>query len=346
MVLFGYNLAKAQTPRFEIERLVLNGKSLIINHKNPSIEIKLPQNQLLIEATKLSDSCVYLYRFQNEAWTSSPYPAVNFHNLDGGTFYFEIKAINSYYETKPLTLVINVDVPFWQKSWFWISVMVYALFLAGIIAYFFSLYNLRQKLKVESIRNRIAADLHDEVGSNLNAIAIFVELLRKKAPTELGDILDKIRKNSTESVQLMQDTVWAIQSKNDSFQVLIDKIKSNSALVLSAKNISLSFDNQAYNSKISLSMGQRKNIYLIVKEAINNIVKHSNATKVSIILNVMNEKLNIMIADNGQGFEPSQIFEGNGLYNFESRAKAEEIQLQIDSKIGAGTTITLGITLA
>ncbi len=346
VVLLGSGAAVGQLPRFAIERVVLNGKSLTIDKKNTNIEIKSKQNQLLIEATKLPDSSVYLYRFGNDGdhWTASPYPTVNYHNLDGGTYYFEIKARSPHYETKPSTLVINVDVPFWQKSWFWLSVVVYVMFLGGIIAYFFSLYNLRQKLKVQQIRNQIAADLHDEVGSNLNSIAIFVELLRKKAPAELNDILDKIKNNSTESVQLMQDTVWAIQSKNDGFQTLVDKIKSNAATMLSGKNISLSFDNQIDSSKINLTMGQRKNVYLIVKEALNNIVKHSNATKVSVELRMMNDKLNILIADNGRGFDTSDIFEGNGLNNYKLRSREEDdIDVMVQSEEGKGTVVSVVI---
>ncbi len=252
-----------------------------------------------------------------------------------------VLAVSNGQNTCKIRLAISQTII--QKWWFWLSVAVYVVFLVGILAYFFSLYTLRQKLKVQQIRNQIAADLHDEVGSNLNSIAIFVELLRKKAPAELSDILDKIKNNSTESVQLMQDTIWAIQSKNDGFQTLLDKMKNNAATMLSIKNISLSFDNQIDSSNISLTMGQRKNVYLIFKEALNNIVKHSNALKVSVKCRMENEKLVLTIADNGRGFDTSEVFEGNGLYNFESRAQAEEMQLRIDSTIGTGTTITLVI---
>jgi signal transduction histidine kinase len=196
---------------------------------------------------------------------------------------------------------------------------------------------------LQDVRNRIAADLHDEVGSNLNSIAIFVELLRKKSPKDLLPILDKITSNSKESVQLMQDTIWAIQAKNDDFQKFIDKMRGFATEVLAAKNVSLTFDNQLINPKFQLSMEERKNAYLIFKEAVNNIIKHSAATKAMVKIWSDDNQILIQIEDNGVGFDTNMIFEGNGLQNFETRAEDSEMQVKIESKIGEGTVITIVI---
>ena len=271
-------------------------------------------------------------------------PIVQCPTLDGGKYSLEISA--KEVNNKVLfSLPINVSQVFWQEWWFLPSMVFYVLTLIGIGAYFFSIYNLRQKIKVEEIRNRIAADLHDEVGSNLNSIAIFVELLRKKSPQELNPILDRITSNSKESVQLMQDTIWAIQAKNDDFQKFMLKMKGFATQILGAKNISLTFDNQIISNKNLFTMEQRKNAYLIFKESINNIVKHAQASKTNVKIWSERNQVFLLIEDNGIGFDTNENFEGNGLQNFEQRAEESDMKIKINSEIGKGTSILLSITI-
>ncbi|MDZ7897410.1 MAG: histidine kinase [Arcicella sp.] len=271
-------------------------------------------------------------------------PTLQIPPLDGDEYRIEITT-NPVTNKAAISFPVIVKRSFWQELWFLIAVIAYVLFLIGIGVYFFTLYNLRQKLKLQDVRNRIAADLHDEVGSNLNSIAIFVELLRRKSPPELLPILEKITSNSVESVQLMQDTIWAIQSKNDDFSKFTDRMRGFATEVLAAKGISLDFDNQIVSNKNSLSMDARKNAYLIYKEAINNIVKHSKASKAEVRISEENNQILIEISDNGIGFNPNQATEGNGLHNFEQRAEDHEMQLNIDSMQGKGTKVMLGIPL-
>ncbi|PWK17344.1 signal transduction histidine kinase [Arcicella aurantiaca] len=271
-------------------------------------------------------------------------PIVQIPALEGDDYSLEI-CTNPNDKKTIAKISINIAKVIWEEGYFLPSIIIYVLFLIGIAVYFFSLYNLRQKLKLQDVRNRIAADLHDEVGSNLNSIAIFVELLRRKSPPELLPILDKITNNSTESVQLMQDTIWAIQAKNDDFQKFIDRMKGFSTEVLAAKGISLNFENQVDSSRNTLSMDARKNAYMIYKEAINNIVKHSKATKVEVKILMENHQIIIEISDNGVGFDPNQATEGNGLRNFEERAENNEMRLNINSVKGIGTKVLLEIPL-
>ena len=271
-------------------------------------------------------------------------PTIQLPTLDGGKYTLEISTKEANNRVI-FTLPLNISQVFWQEWWFLPSMVFYVLTLIGIGAYFFSVYNLRQKIKVEEIRNRIAADLHDEIGSNLNAIAIFVELLRKKSTKELNPILDRISSNSTESVQLMQDTIWAIQAKNDDFQKFMLKMKGFATQVLGAKDVSLVFDNQVVSNKNLFSMEQRKNAYLIFKESINNIVKHAQANKANVKIWSENNQVLIQIEDNGIGFDTNEVFEGNGLQNFEQRAEECDMKIKIDSERGNGTTILLSIVI-
>jgi two-component sensor histidine kinase len=296
-----------------------------------------------------SQSIIYYFRIPNtekyDRWIELGHePTVQIPPLGGDEYRLEITT-NPNINKVAISFPVTIKRSFWQELWFSIAVIVYVIFLIGIGIYFFALYNLRQKLKLQDVRNRIAADLHDEVGSNLNSIAIFVELLRRKSPPELLPILEKITSNSVESVQLMQDTIWAIQSKNDDFQKFTDRMRGFATEVLAAKGISLDFDNQIVSHKNSLSMDARKNAYLIYKEAINNIVKHSKATKAEVRISEANNQILIEVSDNGIGFDQNQATEGNGLHNFEQRAEDNEMKLNIDSMQGKGTKVMLGIPL-
>lgn len=268
-------------------------------------------------------------------------PILTFPTLSGGNYSLELSIDNKVISQ----IDITVKQAFWQEWWFIPSIILYVVLLIGLAIYLFLLYNFRQKLKIQYVRNSIAADLHDEVGSNLTSIAIFVELLRRKSPPELFPILDKISDNSTESVQLMRDTIWAIQAKNDDFELFTTKLKSLASELLAAKDIALSFDSRIEDIKTVVSMEQRKNAYLIYKEAINNIIKHADASKVLIKLYVEHQTIWIIIHDNGCGFDTSQISEGNGLRNFIERAETNEMHFNIVSVKEAGTTITLGIPM-
>ena len=334
-----WHLQKGDFKKDSIQK-ILNKNSLDLKFNEiVTIQLQNSQNQQLIYQYRIPETDKF------SRWRELGIsPIIQLPTLDGGKYSLEISAKEA--NNKVLfTLPINVSQVFWQEWWFLPSMVFYVLTLIGIGAYFFSIYNLRQKIKVEEIRNRIAADLHDEVGSNLNAIAIFVELLRKKSPKDLNPILDRISSNSTESVQLMQDTIWAIQSKNDDFQKFMLKMKGFATQVLGAKDIALSFDNQVVSNKNLFSMEQRKNAYLIFKESINNIVKHAQASKVKVKIWGENNQIMIRVEDDGIGFDTDEVFEGNGLQNFEQRAEECDMKIKINSEIGRGTNILLSVII-
>jgi signal transduction histidine kinase len=122
-------------------------------------------------------------------------------------------------------------------------------------------------------------------------------------------------------------------------------MKGFATQILGAKNISLTFDNQVVSNKNLFSMEQRKNAYLIFKESINNIVKHAQASKTNVKIWSERNQVFISIEDNGIGFDTNEIFEGNGLQNFEQRAEESDMKIKIDSEIGKGTSILLSITI-
>jgi signal transduction histidine kinase len=243
-------------------------------------------------------------------------------------------------------ITLKVEKSTTEEWWFWPAVTIYALLLVGAAIYFFLLYNFRQKLKIQSLRNRIAADLHDEVGATLSSIAISTRLVEKKfgaqAP-EMLSILQQIKTDSEDTIQSIRDTVWTLNPNNDSVEQLFEKMRSLAFQLLTPQDISLDFNNQLSATEINrlkMSMEQRQNIYLIFKEALNNILKHAEATKVSVDLRMTKEgELRLFISDNGRGFDTSQDYEGNGLKNFKKRALESFMEVKLDSKIENGTQL-------
>jgi hypothetical protein len=337
--------------QMSIKQVLINGR-VYSYIKDSTISLEAADENLVIELNPIKgDSIRYYYRIMTlgDRWFWSNYPSVHYQNLSGGNYILEIKAEDKNRRTNAaIALTIDKKQAFWQKWWFWPSIGIYILLIFGIGFYLFFIYDLRQKLKIQYVRNQIASDLHDEVGSNLNSIAIFVALLRKKVIIEKPDllpILDKITDNSEETVLLMRDTVWAINPENDSVEKLFEKMRSFGVEILSAKGISFDFEPLVDMKKDVFSMEQRRNVYLIYKEAINNIAKHSCATKASCKVYQHQGLIRINIRDNGNGFDFNQTFEGNGLKNFKLRSQENDLSVYVSSGLQMGTEILVEVLI-
>ena len=143
----------------------------------------------------------------------------------------------------------------------------------------------------------------------------------------------------------MSDIVWAVNPDNDSFEDIILRMRSLAFNLLRAKNIEFTFRASESLNDIKLSMEKRRNLYLIFKESLNNLVKYSEATLVSIQLFSEDSLVKLIIRDNGKGFDPLLPANGNGLNNMQIRAKEMKAQIKIESTIGEGTSTELFLKL-
>ena len=143
----------------------------------------------------------------------------------------------------------------------------------------------------------------------------------------------------------MADIVWTIKPENDQFDKVIMRMRGFAFELLGAKQIDFEFDADDDVSKINLSMEARKNLYLIFKEATNNMVKYSEASRAKFTLTGEKDKLRMVISDNGKGFDTTKESLGNGLTNMQKRATEMRAQLLIDSVPGMGTIIKLELAI-
>jgi two-component system sensor histidine kinase UhpB len=199
----------------------------------------------------------------------------------------------------------------------------------------------RRLLEIEKIRNNIARNLHDDIGSAITSINILCQVALKK---ENGDIqvtreLEKIKDRSSVIMENMGDIVWAINPDNDPLEKTLLKMKEFAAEMLESAGIGFTFVTDGKLGDWRLGVEERKNFYLIFKEAVNNIVKYSCATQADILLKRDAGQFLLRISDNGKGFDAGRQYAGNGLKNMQSRAGEMDAVYTIDSSPVTGTLI-------
>ena len=208
--------------------------------------------------------------------------------------------------------------------------------------------NLCQQNKLLQIRDEIARDLHDEVGATLTSIATSAKVIQKKVGTknpEANSILSQIKTDSEEAIHTIRDTVWALNPDNDAPEKLFEKMRSVGFKLLTTHDVAFVFENEIPVAKLPVfSMEQRRNIYLVYKEAIHNIAKHSHATNAQVRIYQQTNALHIRISDDGEGFDCTQKVEGNGLKNFQKRAMEGGFEVTVSSEKGEGTTVLVAIS--
>lgn len=223
------------------------------------------------------------------------------------------------------------------------TIILVALILGGILL-LVNRTRLRQQMKELELRNQIAADLHDEVGSSLSSIHMLSQIANKKQDTNASrkDILEKMSVNAKETMDKMGDIVWMIKPGEAEGSSLRQRMERFAYEICSSKNISVEQDLEKLEA-VKLTMQQRKNLYLIFKEALNNAVKYSGTEKIDIRIIEESRYLIFVLKDYGKGFDVSTINKGNGLGNMQNRAKELNGKLSIESADALGTTITLNM---
>lgn len=329
----------------EPQAISILGESAIPQH-----ELTSDQRQVTVDfvglGASLGEKLKYEYRFGEAEWIQTAERTVNFANLDSGDYQFEVRAQTADRLYSPsATLAFRIAAPIWQRWWF-----IAALFaLTAFLIYVFYRYRLTRLLEMERIRTRIATDLHDDIGANLTRIALLSEVANQQTQAGAGNgkrnLLPSIADIARESVASMNDIVWAISPDHDSLLDLTRRMRQHAEDVFAYRDIDLEFHAPSPDNELKLSVGVRRDLLLIFKEAANNTVKHSACTKVMIDFSCKNSILSLRIKDNGKGFDGDLESDGQGLRSMMRRAKALGGKLTIGSRKGAGTDIKFVMSL-
>jgi ligand-binding sensor domain-containing protein/two-component sensor histidine kinase len=265
---------------------------------------------------------------------------VSYTNLSPGEYIFKVKGSNNdgIWNETGTAIKIVITPPFWKTWWF---ILISTAILAGLIILFVT-YRVKYLLGIERLRLKLAADLHDNIGSSLTEISILSEVISKQIKNEDDDIIKSLNSISNKSRQLvdnMSDIVWLVNPKRDSLYDLIIRLRDTYTELSSFAAISFKSENLKSLEKVSLSMEHRQHLYLIFKEGINNSITHSRCTEISLNAFIRGKKLEMILSDNGNGFDLNIITDGNGLGNMKERAEIIGGKLTVSSQKGKGTVV-------
>lgn len=293
----------------------------------------------------------FLYRLEDEGAVHREVgarEALRYSGVAVGSHRLLVRVRDAYGREGPEHMLLTVTVagPFWQRWWFFLLVLC-----AGALGmYLVSRFRLRQRAKLQRVRDRIARDLHDDIGSTLGSISFYSEALKRKLggthDAMARQVAEKIGASSREMIDQMSDIVWSVDPKNDDAGALSERLHAFASDLLATRNIALDFRaDQAINDR-KLSAEQRRNIFLICKEVLHNTVKYAEAGHVTMTLITTGRSLELCITDDGKGFDPrnTDSYNGNGLPNMRTRAEAISAQFTIDSAPGKGTCARVILT--
>jgi len=320
---------------------------------NKQIELRYNENFFSVEYAAPSYHAGYPVQYQHKLdgvdadWVSDQGKA-DYTNLDGGDYVFKVRATvkPGVWSSDFATVNIYIIPPFWKTWWFYVTILI----LMGLIVYGVYRYRINELLKRQAIRNKIAQDLHDNVGSTLSSISVYSQVAKIYKQQEkheaLRDTLEKISNTSSEMISEMNDIVWAINPRNDSMETILQRMESFARPLLASQQIQFHFHCDEAVKQIVLEMTKRKNFYLIFKEAVNNALKYSECRNLWVDIKYRYQQLELTVRDDGKGFNAakarsSNSMSGNGLQNMQIRAREMKGSWLIDSVEHEGTRVTL-----
>ena len=318
-------------------------------------------NQLQLDFVGLSFASGEVLRYQYKLegadadWSApSEQRRVNYANLAPGRYRFLVRAMNSDEAVSPAPASVTFTIlrPLWQRWWF----LMLAAIAVGVMVYAFYNYRMARLLEMANVRTRMATDLHDDIGSGLSRMAILSEVVKQ----QMGDtaeqsvpLLTEIADSARTLVDSMRDIVWSIDPRRDDLANVVVRVRQFASDVLEPQKIKLNFQAPAELEKVKLNPEQRRHLFLIFKEAINNIARHAECASVSLDITVSHNQLIAEIRDDGRGFSPVSATEtatngragGHGLENMQSRAAQLGGDLSVDSSPGRGTRLKLMVPI-
>lgn len=313
------------------------------------LELPASRNDVLIEYVGLSfqgeQEIKYQYKLEGTSgdWSlPSDLRFVNYGRLAPGQYSFLVRAIGQQgvASSEPAVFEFRILPPVWQRWWF---ISLVTLFI-GLMVYALYRYRLRRLIELERVRTRIASDLHDDIGSNLSMIAGLSDVLGQQAravDSRMAERLSLIAAVSRRSVDAMSDIVWAVNPRKDRLVDLSQRMRRFASDSFTARDIQFHFDAPSPEQNIKISAEVRREVFLIFKEAVNNIARHSGCKTAEVVLQIDRGVLTLKLSDDGIGFDVARGDHGQGLTSMRLRAEKLGGEIDLASRPGAGTTIVI-----
>ena len=286
----------------------------------------------------------YQYRLSGRGsyadWIDLETNKIMLNSIPAGKYGLEIRGMTGRGVKSKGSVNIELEVQelFFKTARF--RLIALAVFFG--IVYLISYLYFRNRIKIEQLKQALSRDLHDEVGSILGGVAMKAELLEMKVPENQKPVARKISRMSREAMLHLRDIVWSMNTERSSVADLYEKIREFASETLSVRDIQLDIQMKGFQEDMILPMELRQNLYLIAKEAIANIVKHSNGDAVNILFEKHERSGSLMIKDNGDVRAPS-VSTGIGLNNMHERSKKIGGNLNINNDDGYEVNVEFSI---
>jgi ligand-binding sensor domain-containing protein/two-component sensor histidine kinase len=330
--------------QLELQGPIIHAKHLELDHFHDMLTFRFAHLDLTSAAKNR-----FKYRLLglNDQWIETDgRNEATFTNLAKGNYTLEVMGAGSDFEWNPQPTRLNITVngPWWSSIWFKLFILL------AVVALLYTLYKVRVNnlLQFERMRNRIAQDLHDEIGSTLSSIALYSSVLEQQSaqmPPQAESVIKKIGDAATTTMESMNDIVWSINAENKDLGEVIARIRAYAISITETTSIQLKIESGKELELAEVDAEHRKNLYLITKEAISNAVRHADCSVITVHFKLEQRWIHVRISDDGKGFEKNQAMNdpmnlgGNGLKSMANRARELGSALEITSEIGRGTEL-------
>lgn len=315
-------------PRMKLTGLLIDGENAVGVAKENKFTINYDKKRISFLFTAIEpvqpERLLYLYKLEgyDKDWQTTILGNVQYTGLAAGNYTFIIKAgINNGLWSGELRVPVIILSPFWKKWWFILAMIMIAL---GLL-YATYRYRIRQLLQLQSIRNDISRDLHDELGSTVSSMNMLTMVARKQMDEAhpAYDLLSQIGQSAQQAGESIDEIIWSINAGQDSALATMNRIRSYVSGLFESVGIVYEIEFKEIPENLRLGKDLSRDIWLVCKEAVNNIIKFSQCKKVSLLIEYKKNFLDIYITDDGKGFDLQQaLLNGrNGLKNMESRTK-------------------------
>lgn len=330
----------------QLNSLVIGSKSMPLNTDEIQLNYSNRHLELLFNATSYLKNKKMILEYQlgpiNKHWIEINNGSLEFIELEPSNYILKIRwrDLSTNKTSKLLLKKITINSPFYLKWWFYLMVSL------GISFVLFIIYKMKIKTKEQILATRlqISLDLHDELGANISSINILTHLISNvlsvDSPTQ--KFMQQLKENSSSINETINDIIWNVNPRFDKLNDIVLRVKRYASPLLESACIQVTYDIQLTDENNVIEQHIKYNLYLLIKESINNCAKYSNATAVSIKIHSVGKWIYYEIKDDGIGFDlETKKNNGNGLLNMQTRALAIHGKLTIETAPNNGTKIIL-----
>ncbi len=282
--------------------------------------------------------------------------SVNYQKLPQGAFALhlmeaDVMGVPTGVET---SLRVLVSPPFWQRSWFWSAVLISVTAATVGGARYLGwqkmrreMFRLKAQQTLERERLRIAHDIHDDLGARVTQISLVSAMSQENPafPEKARADFDRISRMSRELVSALYETVWAVSPENDNLDALGNYLCQMVNQLCEQSRFRCRFNMLDLPREIQVSSQIRHNIIMAIKEAVHNVIKHAQASEVTLRMTFSENEISVLVQDDGCGFDPARSMTGHGLSNMKRRLQDVGGSCTIESQLGKGTLVQVRLAL-